>query len=245
MHSIISVIFPEHNQLLPPKESATSNFNKFVDHMFEYLSALTTINIVCIADQYYIEKRRLYDLFNFLVSLDICRRTSSHNYIWQGISGLNTVIYNICLTTETEIAHNGAKTFFDVGASPTIGTLTHKLLGAFLFFGQNELSIKKLANLFVHDHGNIKPLLRRLYLVTFFLEKIGLMKHSELIGFYQLNYDADQIRIKVLETMRDKGLFGANTFEATLSRLDKGFLKAISTDRFEYFEAMINTQSHE
>ena len=227
----------------PPKKSATSNFNKFVDNMCEYLSALPTINIVCIADQYLIEKRRLYDLLNFLVSLDICKRTSSHSYVWQGMSSLQTVIYNICFTTETEIAQNGVGPFFDVGASPTIGTLTHKLLAAFLFFGQKELSIKKLAILFVHDHGNIKPLLRRLYLVAFFLEKIGLVKHSELIGFYELNYNADQLRVKVLETMRDKGLFGLNTFEATLSRLDKGFLKAISTDRFECFEAMINQEN--
>ena len=170
------------------KSSRRNDFSSFIDKLLQHYEGHqgSDIQVNSLALDNHFEKRRLYDLLNVLAACDICSKYDTHTYKWNTILNIHRTVEKIAADFETKALSGTIEDIFRLPDSPSIGVITHKFIGTFLFFNMKIISIRDVAMLMAIDQCHFKPILRRLYLVAYILERIGLFKHSQKKGTYQI-----------------------------------------------------------
>jgi hypothetical protein len=115
--------------------------------------------------------------------------------------------------------------------SPVIGVLASSFIGLFLHFEPAEINIRDAALLMSADETSANPIRRRLYLVAFLLEHLGLLKHSDTIGGYEFTADISSITIEVLGELAAAPQFPPNPIAYQLNRIEKPYIRRLHANR--------------
>jgi hypothetical protein len=178
-----------------------------------------------------VEKRRLYDLVNVLIACGICTKTDTHTYLWLGLNSFRSTARRIAREIESRSMRYELEKLFVLRDSPAIGVLTSSFIGVFLHFGPSEINIRDAAVLMSADEASAKPIRRRLYLVAFLLEHLGLVKHSDAIGGYEFAADISSIAIEVLGELAAAQQFPPDSIAYQLNRIEKPYLRRLHANR--------------
>ncbi|OHT03975.1 hypothetical protein TRFO_28633 [Tritrichomonas foetus] len=210
-----------------------NDFSDFIDQLIhKYEDAPDpNIQINALSMENNVEKRRLYDLLNVLVACSVCTKTDSHTYKWNSIHNTKEAIKKISLELEARSLKETIEETFELPDSPSIGLITNRFIGVFLFFNLSTLNIRDVASLMACDESHYKPILRRLYLVAYLLERIGLFKHSQKIGEYQIDIDVRDICKNSLNNLAKADEFPPDSIEYQLNRFDDNYLDTIYNAR--------------
>jgi hypothetical protein len=191
----------------------------------------STLQLNSLVTETGIEKRRLYDLVNVLIACGICTKTDTHSYLWLGLSAFRSTARRIAREIENRSMQYDLEKLFVLRDSPAIGVLTSSFIGVFLHFGPAEINIRDAAVLMSADEASAKPIRRRLYLVAFLLERLGLVKHSDAIGGYEFATDISSIAIEVLGELAAAQQFPPNSIAYQLNRIEKPYIRRLHANR--------------
>ena len=209
------------------------DFSQFVDRLIQKNEKRPdqTIQINRLSFEHGIEKRRLYDLMNVLVACNICIKTDVHNYRWTSLGNARDTVQRISLELEFKSLETPVSDLFILPNSPPIGLMTTMFIGAFLFFNLASMNIRDISMLMASDAAHYKPILRRLYLVAFLLERLGLFKHNQKMGDYEITVDVERTCLNSLNDLARGGKFPPTAIEYQLNRIDQNYVRMISRER--------------
>lgn len=190
------------------------------------------VNIGSIAAEVNVEKRRIYDLFNFLASLNICKRMSPQSYLWIGMEEMMKKLRALFIDCETryQIGEN-LEVRFEENSSPTIEELTIKLLMVFMYYMGTPLNLRVVASLLAPNQEKERPMLRRLYLVTYFMEQVGLVTHHSNVGSYTAIFCTDDFLVDTMNTLLSQKALPMTCLLSLMSRVDVRFVDNIRQKR--------------
>ena len=151
------------------------------------------INAIQISKMYKIQHRRVYDLFNFITSFGVCRIIERKKVGWVGLDQFNITLTKSYEEMEKKSLTTSFKDLFDLGPSPSLGTIGTKFLCLFIYMGTDSLSMRNVSALFHDPSCDIKSLERRIYLVLSFLEIIGAISKGSNRGEYVIKLDVKNI----------------------------------------------------
>lgn len=228
---------------MPSKRN--QNFSLFIDSLIQKYDGKpdSIIQVNNIANETGVEKRRLYDLMNVLVACEICTKADTHLYRWNGIHAFNTTLKKIAKEVELKAMHTDIEHLFLIPDSPTIGSLTTQFLGAYTYLGIPSMNIRDAALLMSIDEDKAKPILRRLYLVAYLLEHIGIFKHASKIGEYEISADVIQISKETFSELQNDGEFNPKQIEFCMNRFDSNYLNATHSERREDFVRQLHLKT--
>lgn len=232
-------------------ESSNSQSVRFADIVRQLLDQFNrekpdAIHVIRLSKQIQIEKRRLYDLFNILTALKVCNRmdNAGHGFRWNTLDVIPDAIKDIFIETEMQIMEKGFKSLFPLGASPSLGSLTKALLSVFFYTGLTKVNVKLMAILFAEKSIRFKQMLRRLYLVAFFLEQLDIMKRTAAIGEYEILFDLKQYTIDAYEKMKKMNTFPYTSIENYLSKIDTAYIQSTQQVRQKEMLSLAETTNH-
>jgi hypothetical protein len=127
--------------------------------------------------------------------------------------------------------HQGLESLLRLPESPTIGVLTSGFVGLFLHLGPAQISIRDAAVLMSSNQAGAKSICRRLYLVAFLLEHLGLARHSESIGEYEFTPDLAKITVEILSELATTRQFAPGSIAAHLNRIEEPFVRSLHAAR--------------
>lgn len=190
------------------------------------------VNIGNIAAEVNVEKRRIYDLFNFLASLNICKRMSPQSYLWIGMEEMGKKLKALFIECETRY-QNGEEmdVRFEENSSPTIEELTIRLLIVFMYYLGTPLNLRVVASLLAPNQEKERPMLRRLYLVTYFMEQVGLATHHSNVGSYTAIFCTDEFLVDAMNCMLAQKTLRVTCLLSLMSRIDSRTVECIRQRR--------------
>ena len=215
--------------------SRKNTFGSFVDSVIQFYSdkAGNAIQINQISIESGVEKRRLYDLFNVFTACGVCTKNGTHSYLWKGLDKIETTLREIACETE-KISMIGTPTsFFVLSDGPSIKAITKKFLMYYFYTGKNTINLRDAANLMGGDEKREKPILRRLYLVTFLLERLGIIKHSLLNAEYEFIRDLNKIINETCQKMAKTREFPPESILNLMNRVPPNIIKKLHKSRLE------------
>ena len=221
------------------------DFSEFIDRLLQRFEESTQqyIQINSISTETGVEKRRLYDLMNVLVACGVCTKTDTHTYRWDGMASFQGALKAILRDVELRGIAQPIDNLFLLPESPTIGTLATFFISVFLYIGAKKLNIRDAALIMSPDEERSKPVLRRLYLVAYLLEHIGVLQHAQRIGEYELEADVDTVSTSVISGLAREGEFPPDTIEYRMKRLDASFIRRVHEQRLNDFERVTRTRT--
>jgi hypothetical protein len=113
----------------------------------------------------------------------------------------------------------------------------------FLHLGLRELNIRDAALIMAPDEDRAKPVRRRLYLVAYLLEHIGLLKHSQKIGEYKLVADLLRTTMDAISELLKEGEFPPDSITYQLSRIDETFVTRLHSERHVEFSRVLRMKT--
>lgn len=223
------------------------DFKEFVDTMIQSNAVRPNpaIQVGEIALQSGIEKRRLYDLMNVLVSCDVCMKVDTRTYRWLSLGNVGSAIFRIAGQVEIAAREKCFEEMFRLQESPSIGLMATTFIGTFLYFNAQTMNIRTVAWMMANDRAHFKPIIRRLYLVAFLLERIGLFRHDQKIGDYRILIAVDEVCRTNLVRMGREKRFAAESIDGYLNRLDEPYLRAVFGNRKEMLEVKYRASAME
>lgn len=190
------------------------------------------VNIGSIAAEVKVEKRRIYDLFNFLASLNICKRMSPQSYLWIGMEEMAKKLKALFVDCETKYQNGGhMEVKFAENSCPTIEELTIKLLIVFMYYMGTPLNLRVVASLLAPNPEKERPVLRRLYLVTYFMEQVGLITHHSHVGSYTAIFCTDEFLVDAMNAMLSQKTLNITCLFSMMSRVDARVVDSIRQKR--------------
>lgn len=210
-----------------------SDFAQFIDKLILKLEDNPShiIKINDLAHKSGIEKRRIYDLMNVLVACGISTKVESCYYRWEGLNCSAIALQNLSEEYTSKAKNIQVDNLFILPDSPGIGVLASTFIAVYIFFGLKTLNIRDASLLMAHTEAKSKPILRRLYLVAFLLEHIGLIKHSDKIGEYEVIADVTTINRETYVKLLQNGFFSPFTIEYQLNRFDDVYITKVFSER--------------
>lgn len=210
-----------------------SDFSKFVNFLIDKSERDPShpIQINKLASEHGVEKRRLYDLMNVLVACDICVKTDSHIYRWLTVRNARSAVQRISKENELKAITIPISDLLTLPDSPSIGLMTSTFISAFVLFNVTIMNIREVAILLSSAKNHPKPILRRLYLVAFLLERVGLLRHRQKVGDYEIDVNIEETCLRSIRELAREGLFPPYTVEHYLSRIDAHFIRVLFRER--------------
>lgn len=235
-----------HVDITKPKKKQKIEFSHFIDNLITCKEADSnkSIHFNLLSKSVGVEKRRLYDLMNVLCSCGVCVKHETHIYEWKGLHQIEETLQNLKKSIELLSINNQQRTsLFDLPESPPIGLLTTTLISLFLFLGRQTLNLHDIARFFTPDIKKEKQIIRRLYLVTYLLEKIRILKHGSRIGEYEFNYNLKSITKTALDEISATENLPADSIEFQLNHFNDSYINCIQQVRFNTFCDVIEARS--
>ena len=222
------------NQQQTKTKAKKHDFSTFIDNLIQRFEASpgTPLQINSLSHQSGVEKRRLYDLMNVLVACGVCTRRDTHTFTWNGISSFHIAMQSISKDIEEKaLIQKHPNKLFLLPDSPSIGLIAVTFIAIYLYLGVHTYNIRDAAFLMSNGEESSKPILRRLYLVTFLLERIGILKHSQKIGEYSINEDIEAITQRTITNMQREEKFSPDSIEFQLSRFGNNYMESLYSKR--------------
>lgn len=187
-----------------------------------------------------IEKRRLADLFSALTGLGICSRIQVACYKWESMEKIKESIKNISFILEKNAITMPIAELFDAAHSLSVGDLSNKLIEVFCFFGIREMTLKSVASICTINGSGSKQVLRRLYLVAFLLEQLGILSHTKIRGVYRCELDLNEILKNSINQIIKQGMIPDTSIGMFLSRIDDSYILPILNHRQLLFNSLLS-----
>ena len=162
-----------------------------------------SFTVMGIAYKYNVEHRRVYDFFNLLTALGVCKVITKGQLSWVGLQEVEKTLISFYENIEIESIKKPLNELFNLGLSPSLGILALNFFALFLFLNVKTLSVKQVSKLFHNGKSDIRSLERRLYLALSFLEVVGIVMHPKKTGSYTLVIDRTQIVENALQKRSD------------------------------------------
>ncbi|OHT09721.1 hypothetical protein TRFO_21226 [Tritrichomonas foetus] len=231
--SINIKIIPMKTKQPKSKIKRRNDFSEFIDTLIQRFEASPSIplQINSLSNESGVEKRRLYDLMNVLVACGVCTRRDTHTFAWNGISASKDTLQQISKDFEERSIRDRPEQIFLLPDSPAIGLISTTFIATFLYMGVKTLGIRDASLIMANDEEHSKPILRRLYLVAFLLERIGILTHSQKIGEYSLNENIEKITEQSLTDLAKENKFSPDSIEFQLSRFGKNYMMKLYKSR--------------
>ncbi|OHS97314.1 hypothetical protein TRFO_36509 [Tritrichomonas foetus] len=208
---------------------STDVFKSIVANLEQH--KLTTFSVLHIAQSNMVQHRRVYDFFNLMTSLGVCKVASKGNLEWIGIDKAETSISDFYDELEVHALSSNFSLTFNLVSSPSLGNLAYHVIGLFLYLNMETLSLKQISRVFHDGKSDIRSLERRLYLVLSFLEVINLIKRSVQVGHYTLHVNREFMIKKAWEKRKEAiKISNLVSIESLLSHSDK----ALIHDAYKY-----------
>lgn len=198
------------------------------------------IQINKLSEESGIEKRRLYDFMNVLSAFYICVKTGTHTYQWNGLKILNEQLVKLGRDIEAASYTTRMEELFLLPESPNIKLMTQKVVQYFLFYGFKTISLKELALAMAMTPESTKPVLRRLYLVAYFLERIDIIQHSTKIGEYTFTKNPVEIMLHAHEAMLKNLEFPMESVVYQMNRITEIYITGLMRAREEKYNKLMN-----
>ena len=229
------VPIPKRAPRPPPPAPMTEIFLRMITD-FE-VSRPHNINIMSVAERYKIQHRRAYDLFNLLTALKVCRSVERGRIAWNSISDAVKTVTSEYVKLETDSLFKSTRELFDLGPSPSLGTIATRFMALFIYLGVNMITLRQAVPLFHNPNCDIKSLERRLYLVLGMLEIMNLLSHSKRTGEYGIVADVEAIRSRAMRKKHAVAVRSAPaSLEASLNRLDDAYVHSLLEARQAEYE---------
>ncbi|OHT16822.1 hypothetical protein TRFO_12901 [Tritrichomonas foetus] len=196
--------------------------------------------IMAIAYQYNIEHRRIYDFFNLLTALGVCKIISKGQLSWVGLSEIENTLSNFYEQIEIDSLSKSFSEIFNLGVSPSLGLLALNFFGLFLFLNVKTLSVKQVSKIFHNGKSDIRSLERRLYLALSFMEIVGVVMHPSKTGSYTLIIDRTKMIEKAWESRKKKA--DLMSIENLLSKPDPALSNSIYNARRLDYSVLSNSK---
>lgn len=181
------------------------------------------------------DKRRQSDLFNILESLDSFDHISDKLVIWRGLGNTTAIFVRIGVQNEL-ISHNKSLTeIFEVPVSPSLSIIVVKFISLYVFLGIDTINIREAVNVMGTNPEHAKKVLRRLYLVVFVLEQLGVVSHGYGHSQYVLKLPLDMIVTAIFQEVPRLRMFPEESVEALLNRLDLVYIRNVHARRREIY----------
>lgn len=202
------------------------------------------INIMDISKKYNLQHRRVYDLFNLLASLHICKNIERGKIAWVSLSEAVKTIEFEYSKIECESIHKTTRQLFELSQRPNLGMLGIKFLTLYLYFDVDTISLKTALSLFnssdlelKNDPKNIE---RRFYLVLSMLEILGILVHMKRKGEYRLAIDLSYVHKNVLKRKHQYAIENFPlSIERQLNSLDDVYFNALIKARREELQKIV------
>ncbi|OHT08732.1 hypothetical protein TRFO_04830 [Tritrichomonas foetus] len=197
------------------------------------------ISIMNIAREHDVQHRRVYDFFNMLTSLGVCRVIERGRLAWVGLHEIENTLMKTYAHMEMTSLCECQASLFNAGTSPSLGTLALNFIGLYFFLGVEILSMRQAAKIFYDHQSDIKSLERRLYLVLNFLEVINVVAHTSKTSQYRLVINRERIvQYGLLARKNACQKLMVISVESLLNRVDSIYLSGIYIARQEEFQIL-------
>ncbi|OHS96362.1 hypothetical protein TRFO_10023 [Tritrichomonas foetus] len=144
--------------------------------------------------------------------------------------GINGEIHENC---DMKYAEKIVDALFRLNEGPSIRSITSKFLMYFFFTGNRIVNLRDCATLMGSDEKREKPILRRLYLVAFHLERIGLIKHSQCNAEYEFIGELESIIDETYQQLSANNEYPAFSVRGLLNKIPKSYVTVIQKAREE------------
>jgi hypothetical protein len=217
----------------PSSSRPRRDFSSQIDNLLRQFqeNPQRRIQINVIAAEAGIEKRRLYDLMNVLVACGVCLKTDTHTYCWNGISSFLVTARNITAHTEQLAQITPLDRLFVLPDAPPIGLMATSFLSMYFYFGIGSINISHASVLMSQDEPHAQSVRRRLYLVAFLLQHIGILRHGQTFGVYLIMTDVSAITKEALSTLGMRHEFQTDSIEYHLNRIEDHFVHKMFKER--------------
>jgi hypothetical protein len=197
-------------------------------------------SVMEVSRRHKIPHRRAYDFFNLLQSLGVCSPTERSRLQWIGLQQIPRALAEAYNKFEISSGDSPLRVIFAVGRSPTLGFLASRFLFLYLHLSVDILSIRDAIRVFRDGSADRKSLERRLYLVLSFLDRIGVVSHTDRTSEYRLMLDrADIMRQALARRMEQSQSTSDMWLEPLLNRPIRWKMEQIYRQReAEFFAAV-------
>lgn len=221
-----------------PPNSSLSIFRRMVNDFERDKSAY--LNIADVSTQFNIQNRRVYDFFNVLSALNICKGYGRGWIVWKGIKYANPSIVDHYYKIEVASLNQPMSTLFDLGESPSLGCIASNILSLFVFLKVKYLNIHEISAILKGPRSDHRSLERRLYLVLSLLESLNMFTHLKRSSEYWIQLDTNKIAdeglaLKKMYCIKNKIM----TYDVFLSRLDESYKNSLFLTRQKEFNKLI------
>lgn len=182
------------------------------------------------------DKRRQSDLYNILDALDVFGHISEGVVVWRGFGATTAAFVRHGIENEGKAQHLPIEEIFRVGQSPVLGKLVVTFISLFVFLGQRNLNIREAVNIMSDSPEHAKKVLRRLYLVVYILEQIGILDHGYQFSNYLLKLPLDLIISTIFQESPRLPIYPEESIEALLNRLDSVYINTLHAQRREMYQ---------
>ena len=206
------------------------------------MNKLCIFNVLKVAQSHIIQRRRVYDFFNLMTALGVCKVASKGKMKWMGIEQSENTISNFYDDIEVASLTKSFEMTFNLGTSPSLGNLALYVISLFLYLNMNTLSLKQISKVFYDGKSDIRSLERRLYLALSFLEVINIIEHSDRVSHFTLKINREKLIEKAWQA-RKKSLNMNNemNIEGLLSHTSMPMINEIYERRQKKFIEVFNT----
>lgn len=230
------------NAGLDPSEQRPTErqqFGNFIHRVLRQLelSQNVPVRFADIAD---CDKRRQSDLYNILDALEVFGHISDKLVVWRGFGSTTAAFVRYGVQNELRGHDETIVQIFKVGPSPSLATLVIKFISLYVFLGTNCLNIREVVNIMADSADHAKKVLRRLYLVVFVLEQVGVIDHGFAYSQYILKLPLDVIITAIFQEVPRLRMFPDESVEALLNRLDSVYIRNIHCRRFEMYTSTVH-----
>lgn len=177
------------------------------------------------------DKRRVYDLFNVLSAVDVCRRVDAKNFAWVGTSMISEVMTHMATQLELETMACADLSVVKLTENSRISDIVKNFICLFLYFGVNEIKVQDAARILASEGVEPRRVLRRLYLITQILENVGLFEHTMQKGVYRLAVNVEPITEAAYRRLRDDRMIPPDSVLAHINDLDNKFMQQMYKQR--------------
>lgn len=198
-----------------------------------------------LVEQSGIEKRRLADLFSALTALGVCSRIQVACYKWLSMEKIAENIKNISFILEKNSLTIPVAELFDAAHSLSIGDLSIKLIEVFVYFGIREMTLKAIATICTINSSGSKQVLRRLYLVAYLLEQLGILTHTTIRGVYRCELNLKEIITDSINELIKQRIVPDISIEMLLSRVDDAYILSILDRRQLIYNSIISKKAND
>ena len=192
-----------------------------------------------------VEKRRVHDFLGVLEASGITIKVSHNVLSWRGFNFYKKGLYNIARRFEEIALDNPSKEVLILQPSPSVFDLTTHFLGYFTYLGVKVLNIQDCAIALSHDTNKTPVIVRRLYLVAFILDHIGIIKRTNKIKEYMLMYNEDisEPAMAAIKELKSEERYPSTSIFSQLSQVTPKFMDSLFRARRAQIYSFIDYKS--